>query len=258
MASKVLVTGGTGLLGRRLPNNSGLDFFKIGSSINLLENRGVEKVLSLANSYGCDAVLHMAWTSNSKSNYEVSPENILWAEKSIELAKKCVERGMFFAGIGTGLENDSSNTTPYVLSKRQVRTELLSELSLGLAGWLRPYYIFDIKECRPRLLKFVLDNSQDNFFVVNNGNSLHDYISSFDVSSGILEALRINLSGTVDIGSGKLISNRFFLQLICEELGIPVPKILSNSTGAGIVANLSAISETGWRPTLTEQFLKSE
>ncbi len=256
MASKVLVTGGTGLLGSRLPKNSGVNFLKLGSTLNLLESGGVDKALSIANSYGCDAVLHLAWASNSSQSYEESPENDLWAEISIELAKKCVAQGLFFAGLGTGLENDYSNLTPYVIGKRKVRSEIEFELSNGLASWLRPYFVFDIEKHRPRLLKLVLANAQDEALVVRYGNSLHDYISSRDVGTGILEVMRVNLSGIIDIGSGRMISNEFFVQHICNTIGIPIPQILSDSNNVKIVANLSAISKIGWRPVHTEELFR--
>jgi nucleoside-diphosphate-sugar epimerase len=255
MANKVLVTGGTSLLGRRLPLDASIDFLKVGSELNLLESAGIDKVISMAIESGCDAILHLAWISNSNSMYEVNPENALWADKSIELAKKSVAAGLFFAGVGTGLEIDEANTTLYVASKRQVRASLDFELWNGLASWLRIFYVFDIEEHRPRLLASLFANSIDKPLVVTFGQSLIDYVSSIDASKAITAALRENLSGVIDIGSGSLISNELFIKRICAKTKNRLPMILENKSNRSFVANLESISKTGWRPVHTEELL---
>jgi nucleoside-diphosphate-sugar epimerase len=255
MARKVLVTGGTGLLGRKLYSNSNLEFVKVGSEIDLLSENGPELIVRLAKQLECETLLHLAWNSNSVPGYEKSLINRNWLSTSMQIARECKDNGISFVGVGTGLEEDQSNQSEYAQSKRKLREFLQSEIGFEYMSWIRPFYIFDIQEMRPRIVEALFKQSKLDPLVIKFGSSEIDYISSSDVVNGITEAVSANLCGVIDIGSGYLISNRKFVTAVCLNEHIKIPLILDGSSGTPSAANLTPLVSLGWTPTHTQRYL---
>jgi hypothetical protein len=255
MARKILVTGGTGLLGRKLISNSDIDFVKFGSEIDLLADGAPSLIVELAKKHGCETLLHLAWRSNSVPDYDKSLENSQWVSVSIQIARECAENGISFVGLGTGLEEDFSIHSEYVQSKRELRGLLQKEIGSESMAWIRPFYIFDIQEKRPRIVEALFKQSGLDPLVIRFGSSEIDYISSLDVATGITEAISANLCGTIDIGSGHLITNRAFVNAVCNNEGVAMPLILDASSGSPNPANIKSLTSLGWSPTHTYRYL---
>jgi nucleoside-diphosphate-sugar epimerase len=255
MARKILVTGGTGLLGRKLISNSDIDFVKFGSEIDLLADGGPALIVELAQKHGCETLLHLAWTSNSVPDYDKSLKNSQWVSVSIQIARECVENGISFVGLGTGLEEDFSIQSEYVQSKRELRELLQKEIGLENMSWIRPFYIFDIQEKRPRIVEALFKQSALDPLVIQFGSSEIDYISSIDVANGIMQSISANLRGTIDIGSGCLITNRAFVNAVCNNEGVDIPLILDASSGTPSSANVKSLISLGWSPAHTSRYL---
>jgi nucleoside-diphosphate-sugar epimerase len=255
MARKVLVTGGTGLLGQRLKSNSVIEFIKIGSELDLLLENGPESIVKLARQLGCEALLHLAWCANSVPKYEDSLDNLAWVSASLKIARRCVAEGIQFIGVGTGLEADLSSQNDYVKSKRELRTLLQGEILLGDVTWVRPHFVFDIHEKRPRIVAALFNQTNIELPTIEYGLSKHDYISSIDVAEGITAAIVSNLMGIIDIGSGQLTSNKAFVTAVCRQAGVELPKILDRSMGDSKAADTARLKSIGWAPLDTLRFL---
>jgi nucleoside-diphosphate-sugar epimerase len=255
MARKILVTGGTGLLGRKLMSSSNMEFMKVGSELDLLGDEGPELILELAKQNECDTLLHLAWKSNSVPDYEKSLENSQWVSASIQIARKCIQNGVSFVGIGTGLEEDPAANSEYAQSKRALRELLEKEIGLENLAWIRPFYIFDILEMRPRIVEALFKQSALDPLVIRFGSTKIDYISSIDVANGIVEAISAGSRGIVDIGSGRLISNRDFVNAVCKNENVEVPLMLDASSGMPHSADLTSLSSLGWSPSHTNRYL---
>jgi nucleoside-diphosphate-sugar epimerase len=255
MARKILVTGGTGLLGRKLISNSEIHFVKLGSEIDLLADGGPTRLVELANEYECETLLHLAWKSNSVPDYDKSFENSQWVTVSMQIARECVENGITFIGLGTGLEEDFTIQSEYVQSKRELRGLLQKAIGPENMTWIRPFYIFDIHEKRPRIVEALFKQSSLEPLVIRFGSSQIDYISSLDVANGITEAISANLRGTIDIGSGCLITNRAFVIAVCKNEDIEIPLILDASSGIPNYANVKSLISLGWSPAHTSRYL---
>lgn len=254
MASKVLVTGGSGLIGRNLQSNHSIVFVSATSEIDLLHKKGAKRIVEKAKTEKCDAILHLAWHSNSQKNYEKAEVNFKWTEQSIEICQHAKSEGIEVILVGTCLEISNIETvSPYLESKLMLKKHFKDEIENRDILWLRPFYIFDPLFLRPRILSeiFFGDVTQKQ---VNFGSAEHDYIHVSDVASAIEVLLINNAKGVCDIGSGFLTSNRELVMTMCRHLGSATPHIFDSERVFGIVADTSNLSSLGWRPKETSCF----
>ena len=256
MARKVLVTGGTGFIGSKLKSSSSLEYFKIGSKIDLLKPDGIRRIISLAITNNCDAILHLAWISNSQKYYENNPENLIWYNKTIELAASAIKANLLFISTGTGAESENENQTLYVESKRLTMNELSNLAPSNLITWVRLFYIVDIIKRRPRIINELYKNNGNK--LIMHGNTMNDYIFIEDVISGINFILENNIFGGIDLGSGFLTSNSDLVTKICDLTGVQLPIIENNYRSNGEVADIEKLTKLGWNPTHTTKFFQTK
>lgn len=256
MARKVLVTGGTGFIGSKLKSSSSLEYFKIGSEIDLLKPDGIMRIISLAITNNCDAILHLAWISNSQKNYENNPDNLIWYNKTIEFAALAIKANLLFISIGTGAESENENQTLYVQSKRLTMNELSNLAPKNLITWVRLFYVVDITERRPRIINELFKNN--GIKLIMHGNTMNDYIFIEDVISGIDFILENNISGAIDLGSGFLTPNSKLVTKICDLMGVQFPIIKHNFRSNGEVADIKKLTKLGWNPAHTTEFFQSK
>lgn len=197
MARKVLVTGGTGFIGSKLVSTLSLEYLKIGSEIDFLEPDGITRIISLATENKCDAILHLAWISNSRIDYENNINNLIWSTKTIEFATSAVKKNLFFLAIGTGAELESENQSVYVQSKRITKSKLSNLISSNLIAWVRLFYIVDVIERRPRIINELFKINGSNLIMY--GSTMNDYIFIEDVISGLDFILANSISGEIDL-----------------------------------------------------------
>jgi nucleoside-diphosphate-sugar epimerase len=255
MARKVLVTGGTGFIGSKLESTSNLEYLKIGSEIDFLKSDGIMRIISLAIKNNCDAILHLAWISNSQKNYENNPDNLIWYTRTIEFAASAIKANLLFISIGTGAESESENQTLYVQSKRLTKHKLSNLTPGNLITWIRLFYIVDINERRPRIINELFKNDGDK--IIMYGSVMNDYIFIEDVISGIDFILANNIFGEIDLGSGFLTSNRELVTKICNLTDAQLPIIENNSRSNGEVAIIEKLTRLGWNPTTTTEFFQT-
>ena len=108
---------------------------------------------------------------------------------------------------------------------------------------------------RPRIVEALFKQSALDPLVIRFGSTKIDYISSIDVANGIVEAISAGSRGIVDIGSGRLISNKDFVNAVCKNENVEVPLMLDASSGMPHSADLTSLSRLGWSPSHTNRYL---
>ena len=253
MASKVLVTGGTGLLGSYLNSSESIEYIKSPTTLNFFEHNSFRELLRMAKTRACSKILHLAWCSNSNLNYEQDKSNFNWAEKTIEFAKISLKNGFSFITVGTGNEDDPENKSPYTESKRLVRRELFDQINESNLSIIKLFYVVDIAKKRPRIIAGLTDNRISQQFSVKYGSSGQDYIFSQDVITGLSSIISHNLNGEIELGSGFLTSNRRLIEFVCSQINSPLPLIENNFKKNGNIADIKKLSNLGWSPSVTQE-----
>jgi len=258
MALRVLVTGATGLIGTKLlTSNSAVEYVPL-KRVDLLEKDAENFVVGQCKKFNCSIVLNLAWVTNSIKDYRNSEVNHAWQEFSNKLSKLCFTEDICYAGLGSVAEIESEIKDAYALAKRNHFKFLVSELSLNNAIWFRPFYIFDIDELKPNILNFLHKNHVPTR--VNFPENAHDYVMTSDVVSAIDLALSKQLRGTIEIGLGKLSTNRELIQKICEMKNIPMPIMNQKITyqQSQPFASIQKLLDNGWTPKYTQAFFSSK
>lgn len=253
MASRILVTGGSGLLGSYLKSNDEISYVLAPKTINFLEKNSCDILLKFAQAEKCEKVLHLAWCSNSRYGYEKDKINYVWAKKTIEFAKKTSELNLFFISIGSGSEDDHENVSPYAESKRLVRNELIKSINNSNLAIIKVFYIVDISMKRPSIVRSLIESNRNSDFSVKYSSTAHDYIMRQDVISGLKNIVGKNLTGQIELGSGFLTSNINLIKYVCSQINYPLPKFENLYMNDTKPADLSRILETGWSPYFTKE-----
>ena len=127
---------------------------------------------------------------------------------------------------GTCLEYSEMAQSTYVMAKRRLYSEIKSR-DYGITFyWPRIFYAFSAIHQRPRILREALNaRKKGSFFELKYPNEQHDYIEMMDVGLQLKSVLDVAITGTWDIGTGVLHSNR---ELV-EQLGFFNVSVPSNS-----------------------------
>lgn len=206
----VLVTGSTGLIGQRILQSQGpspLHAPRLVPWIRALDGDVLclSDVRTSLDRRRPAALLHTAWLRTGTKAYEFDPKNHVWAEGTYQLAAECCRRGIWFIGVGTGLEYAGSRTDAYTQSKIRLR-ESLERFGPSLdLTWLRVFWVLAPQAGRPRVLGQFLEAKQLGAeFRLREADRRLDFIHLDDVASAMQCVLRNQLKGDLDVGSGSL------------------------------------------------------
>ncbi len=286
---KVLITGANGFIGSHLtrllvktnfqvyalvrPNSNLSRIQDILSQLelwqgDLLDN---EQLSSYLDQIRPDICLHLAWYA-VPGKYLEARENLSMLNASLNLASKLAELGcQKFIGIGTCIEYDtalgyfseSSPTKPtnlYATTKlalQQVLTEWGKTVEMEVA-WIRLFYQYGPGEDIRRLIPMVICSLlQSKPAQLTRGEQIRDYLHVEDVAAAILAVAKSNLSGVVNVGSGKPVT--------VAEMALTVAKILGKTDLLDLGAipyrtgdpmficanNQLLLSQTDWSPKYT-------
>lgn len=254
MADRVLVTGSSGFIGSLLESNTKIEYIDLPSRISLTDRKTIEYILNSMYELNCNTLLHLAWTSNSKLDYENNFSNYLWADFTIDLADKLLREDFNFVCLGTCNEYKLNNVSAYVESKRNVAYFLHHQTVSSKWTYIRVFYVVDLVSMRPRLVYAFLNKKDSDIFEIKSGSTKNDFILSEDVLSGINLILEKRIRGDIDLGSGFLTSNSKLIKTICKKNKMEVPMILNDGTPDSKIANLDKLYNFGWRPSYTINF----
>lgn len=229
---KVLVTGGTGFIGRHT-----IPFLiKKNYEVHILSRQ--EKKINGVYFHCCDLfdeqllediikeikpshLLHLAWYVEHGKFYE-SIENLFWVEASLRLIRIFAKYGGKRVAItGTCAEYDwsykllSESETPlkpsskYALAKHNLMQLLIGfskDLHLSLA-WCRIFFLYGPFEQPSRLVPYIINQLLDDKEVeIKNATSLRDFLYIEDAADALVETLDSAFEGPINITSGNAYS----------------------------------------------------
>lgn len=280
---KVLVTGGTGFLGRYV--------------LEALRSRGIETVLAgrhrpdgyppdgfietdllvepdfgaLFRSSGATHLLHLAWFVEH-GEYWTSDLNPRWAEATVRLVDACCRtgcQGMVLAG--TCAEYDWSNglcredgtplrpATPYGISKDAARRRAMA---LGAqhqipCAWGRVFLPYGSGENRQRLIPSLMEIFRGRRAPFAVGADAHrDFLHASDVAEGFVTLLVREASGEFNISSGESVEIGALVRELARIMAADPQALLDLSTGRPgepplLVGDNRKLRTLGWQPRLS-------
>jgi len=178
-------------------------------------------------------LLHLAWIT-TPGKWASSPDNLRWVQGGIDLINAFREYGgKRVVGAGSCAEYDwkygycSEDTTPlapatlYGACKHALHIVLAAfAAQTGLsAAWGRIFFVYGPYENSDRLIPYVINSLLKNELVrCSHGNQIRDFLYVGDVAQALFELLKNEISGPVNIASGKPIVLKEMIYMIAEKL----------------------------------------
>lgn len=213
--SRVLVTGGTGFIGRHAtaalvaaghevhvttasgrPAPPGAE----AHTVDLLDARATT---DLVGSLRPDELLHLAWDV-TPGVYLSSPANLRWTTASTHLLREFAAHGRRAVLAGTCFEYDP--VTLYATCKDALRSvaESLGRESGVEVAWGRAFFMYGPGEYPTRLVasvaRAVLSGEEAP---VSHGRQVRDYLHVADVGEAFAAVLLSDATGVLDLGTGE-------------------------------------------------------
>ena len=282
---KVIVTGAGGFIGRQtLPSllENGFEVHAISSrqnaaidsncywhQINLLNFQEIKDLMSFVKP---THLLHFAWNT-IPGKYWTTPDNFRWVQASLTLLEQFSRfNGQRVVMAGTCAEYDwqygycteqitpTDPDTPYGICKDSLRKmlEAYSEQMGISSGWGRIFFPFGPFEHPKRLVPSVISSLLSGKQAqCSHGQQIRDFLYVKDIADAFVAFLLSDVSGAVNIASGKPVKIRQIADKIATMLNqtdkiqfgvIPTPK----DEPPLIVGNVNRlIKEIGWQPNYT-------
>ena len=249
MSARILLTGGGGFVGRHILS----ELSNINSDVTLVvrgepkQIKNVDRTILTNDIFaqskswwaealqGIDTVIHAAWYVEP-GLYLQSPINLDCLKGTITLAQACIDAGVRrFVGIGTCFEYDTdagylSVETPLrpasAYAAAKAATYLALNQSLPKAGvefvWCRLFYLYGDGEDPRRLVPYIHQQLQQEKFVeLTDGLQVRDYMDVRDAAASIVTAAGGNITGALNICSGKGVTIRELALRIAHTYGHP-------------------------------------
>ena len=270
--SRVLVTGGTGFIGRHALGPLAQAGYEVHApSVAEADLLDPGQVDALVDRIRPTHLVHFAW--NVSPGYLTSVENVRWLEASTRLLRRFAENGGRRAVMaGTCLEYSladglcSEGVTPlapaslYATSKdalRSVAEGLAAQVGLSVA-WGRIFYVYGPDELPGRLVPAIARNViAGRPAPASHASQVRDYMHSADYGRAFAALLDSDVEGAVNIGSGQPVVLRDLIDRVAALAGdrelvrygdVPSPA----DEPARIVADVGRLHrEVGWEPSMT-------
>jgi nucleoside-diphosphate-sugar epimerase len=255
VASRILITGGSGLIGSRvlpLINAAGLRYILLEDAVSdwdMLAPGAPGRILARTQP---SAVLHLAWVASGTPGYRRHADNGRWAVATAELALGCLDRGSWFIGTGTVAELEQEPQDDYTEAKSWIFRTLEPEIAEGRVTWLRPHYVFDPKSRRPEVMAEVMSAISDGRAPdLRDPGASHDFIHVDDAAAGIVAAMATGMRGLVPLGSG---TNHTVAQLARASGATGVDDISPEESRDRFTADTHRLADVGWYPRWTKEY----
>jgi nucleoside-diphosphate-sugar epimerase len=248
MAERILFTGAAGLIGRAtLPT-----LLSVGAELHAT-TRGTPPDLPGVTWHRADVLdlaamrtvlrevrptllVHAAWYVEH-GRFWTSPENFRWVDASLALADAFAEAGgRRIVGLGTGAEYAASApgdgkpwpetrqidpATPYGQAKAQFHAHLAASRRFSTA-WARIFHVFGPGEPRAKLVPDVaLSLMEGREARTGSGQAVRDYVSARFTGRALAALALSDVTGPVNIGSGRPVAIREVVETLGRILGRP-------------------------------------
>ena len=251
MKDTVLVTGGTGFIGRQVIRLLSEMPVKVrlasrpGHTLPDTLSASVESVVTTPDIFteteswyesacrGVDMVIHLAWYVEP-GQYLTSAKNIDCLAGSLKLARAAASEGVKrFVGIGTCFEYDTregylSTSTPllpdslYAASKASLYNVLWHYFGGNDVDfiWCRLFFLYGEGEKKDRLVPYIRSRIESGKRVdLTEGTQIRDYLDVKEAARQILDACGKSGNSVVNICSGKPVTVRELAEGIADEYG---------------------------------------
>lgn len=251
--ARVLITGATGLIGRRV-----MEAFRAGDEKDQLAPLGGDNIDLLEHGawrrafeeHRPDVVVHLAWSASALPDYRRHDDNARWAQATVDAAVLAADLGILFVATGTSVD-DAPADDAYSRSKSEARDALGDRIAEGTLTWLRPFYVFDEERPSPAVLRAALAaKAAGSPVALARPAARHDFVHARDLGTAIKAVVDGRLTGTVDLGSGEVASvSRLVESYGCAWVQDGIPSIVAANESTADVAALRAV---GWAPVVTD------
>ena len=252
MTARILLTGGTGFVGRqvlRALTGSGVKVRAVirnGRAESLLgDPAGIDSIVRSPDLFresvdwwvqaldGVDTIVHVAWYTEP-GKYVQSPENIVCLEGTLRLAQAATLAGVRrFVGVGTCFEYDlaagmlSVDTplrpaSPYAGAKAaafQALSQWLPPQGISFA-WCRLFYLFGEGEDERRLFPYLRTQIAAGRSVeLTSGNQIRDFLDVRIAGERVAEVALGDLNGPINVCSSIPVTVRQIAERIADDYG---------------------------------------
>lgn len=244
---RVLVTGGTGFIGRNCLGpllDRGFEVHAVCHDAPPIDRAGVRwhradllasaQLKRLVSDVAPSHLLHMAWIAKP-GIYMQSTENLVWLESGLSLLRSFIAcGGRRVVAAGTCFEYDweygycREEKTPlqpstfYGTCKHALQTALagLSRQSGLSSAWGRIFFLYGPHEHPDRLVSSVIRSMlRGEQALCTPGDQIRDFLHVEDVAGAFVALLDSDVSGAVNIASGRPLAVRDVIHTIAEEIG---------------------------------------
>jgi nucleoside-diphosphate-sugar epimerase len=248
MPERILLTGASGLIGRAtLPSllAAGAELHGLtrgappdipGVAWHRADVLDLAAMRALLRDLRPTLLIHAAWYVEH-GKFWTSPENFRWVEASLALADAFAEAGgRRVVGLGTGAEYAASApgdgepwpetrpvdpATPYGQAKAQFHARLAADPRLSTA-WARIFHVFGPGEPRTKLVPDVaLSLMEGREARTGSGRAIRDYVSARFTGRALAALALSDVTGAVNIGSGRPVAIREVVETLGRILGRP-------------------------------------
>ena len=282
MTKKVLITGGTGFIGKNVvaelikrgyevhslvfppfaPEQKGLVQYEM----NLMDSNAVDKFLS---EHHFENLIHLAWYVGKGCH--IADQNIDWTISTLNLLTSFQKYGgKTFVGAGTISEyeykfgyllEDETPTSPETLygesknSVYKIAKTFCKQHDMNFK-WPRIFNLYGPNEKPQRLMPSVINSCLKGEDVkVSDCLKFQDYLHVEDTARGIVEVFESSLQGAVNICSGKPVQLRYIVNKIAELTNFKgnilwgaIPAAFGDEV---VVGNDDKLKSIGWSPKYT-------
>jgi nucleoside-diphosphate-sugar epimerase len=251
MSRRVLLTGGTGFVGRQVlasllekevivvpvVRNQSAGKLPVSSAIEtpIYTNNLFEEDESWwrRNLQGVDVILHLAWYAEP-GRYQFSTENMKCLIGTLRMAQAAAEVGVNrIVGVGTCFEYAASDQplsadsplaalSPYAACKLAAYftlSQMLPQFGVEFS-WCRLFYLYGEGEDDRRLVPTLRQSlSQGRPVELTSGNQVRDFMDVSDAGREVTDVALSDSIGAVNICSGKPVTVRELAESIADEYG---------------------------------------
>ncbi len=244
---KVLVTGASGFIGRDVTKRlceRGFDVHAVARnpieispakwhSVDLLDGAAIEDLISRVKP---THLLHLAWCTEPGKFWN-SDDNYKWNKATESLFDSFItHRGRRFIGAGTCaeyawnalpcLESDPEGIPVTLYGRTKLATWKYirdkSELSGTSSAWGRIFWLYGPNEHPARLIPHVISGILRGVNVdCTSGEQVRDFMHVFDVAEAFVRLLESDVTGAVNVASGKPVAVREIIKSIADRMAAP-------------------------------------